>query len=299
MKRFAPWLRQDVPQREWLEFSRMLQRRGLDTICFQARCPNVAACFKNKCATFLILGPVCTRQCRFCAVKKSPAYPLSLDNEEPGRIARAVADLRLSYCVITSVTRDDLEDQGAGQFARTIKAIRRFSPDVQIEVLIPDLGADERLLRAVIEAQPAVIGHNLETVKRLYHQVRPQADYQVSLAVLRAIKNIDPDIITKSSLMLGLSETGDEVVQAMHDLRDAGCDILTLGQYLAPSEQHVPVHEYVVPERFDDYGRAAAVLGFSAVSAGPLVRSSFKAEESFRKAKACMTRSSSAQALRA
>jgi lipoic acid synthetase len=256
---------------------------GLHTVCQEADCPNRAECYGRGTATFLLLGPNCTRNCRFCAVGHLAPEPV--DREEPQRVARAVARLGLKFCVLTMVTRDDLPDGGAAHLARTMDAIGRRCPGVGIEVLASDLGGDENALSAVLDAGPLVFNHNLETVPRLYDRVRPQADYRRSLRVLQTAGEMAPGVVTKSGLMLGLGETKEEVLSVLDDLRRAGCQSLTLGQYLAPSSRHYPVERYLPPEEFEELGRQALARGFRAVASAPLVRSSYKAEAYWRQAK--------------
>lgn len=253
-----------------------IKNRALHTVCEEAHCPNQPECFGSGTATFLLLGPSCTRRCTFCAVEKSPIYPP--DPKEPVRTADAVAEMALGFCVVTMVTRDDLPDGGAQHVAQTIEAIHKRCPGVGVEVLISDLGGRWAALEMVLAAAPEVLNHNLETVPRLYPQVRPQANYHRSLELLaRASSNV-PTSVTKSGLMLGLGETKEEVLQVMDGLREAGCHLLTLGQYLAPSEQHHSVIWYVPPEEFSEYETEALERGFLAVASAPLVRSSYRAE---------------------
>jgi len=277
---------------EWLkvrlpgggEFARLwaaLRRYGLHTVCEEARCPNLGECWGGGTATFMLMGTTCTRNCRFCAVNSGKKGD-PLDPEEPENVARAVEELGLSYVVLTSVTRDDLPGGGAGHFAATVRAIKQVQPGVLVEALIPDFQGSVEALEEVIAARPAVIGHNLETVERLTPEVRDRrAGYRQSLGVLQAIKELDAGIYTKSSLMLGLGETADEVLQAMRDLREAGVDILTLGQYLQPTRGHLEVREYITPEQFERYRELGEELGFLYVASGPLVRSSYRAGEFF------------------
>lgn len=277
------WFRQDIPGRRALDKAKLISGLDVDTVCRQAKCPNMGFCFGQNKLTFIILGSVCTRNCRFCAVDKSASgMQLAVDNDEPRRIAEAVNVLGLSYVVITSVTRDDLKDGGASVFAETSKLIRSLKKDIAIELLIPDFKGSIESLKIVLGASINVLGHNIETVKRLYHSLRPMADYGMSLEILRLTKKIKPDIITKSSLMLGLGESEDEVVEAMKDLRYNNCDVVTLGQYLAPTPGHYSAKEYIRPEQFQRYKRIAEALGFLKAVSGPLVRSSYKAEEVFK-----------------
>ncbi|MFQ6090518.1 MAG: lipoyl synthase [Candidatus Bipolaricaulia bacterium] len=258
-----------------------LQRSQLHTVCEEARCPNVNECWGGGTATLMLLGDVCTRGCRFCAV--ASGHPQGrLDPQEPAKVAQTVSEWGLEYVVLTSVARDDLPDGGAGQFARAVRAIKGQNPKVLVEVLIPDFQGSIKSLRKVVEARPEVIGHNIETVARLAPLVRDRrAGYRQSLGVLESVKQLDADVYTKSSLMLGLGETEAEVLHAMRDLRDAGVDFLTLGQYLQPSKRHLEVKEYVHPERFQDYKGLGEELGFHYVASGPLVRSSYRAGEFF------------------
>jgi lipoic acid synthetase len=280
--RLPSWFRQEIPDTSTFEILRALSGLKINTVCQQARCPNLSRCFKNKELTFMILGNTCTRNCRFCAVAKSGGASLSLDEEEPSRIAQAIMRLGLDYAVITSVTRDDLLDSGAGHFAKTLASIHAINRNIKVELLIPDFKADYSSLKNVIDARPCVVAHNLETVKRLYRELKPDSDYEVSLNVLRRIKEIKPGLITKSSLLLGLGETKNEVISAMQDLKDAFCDILVLGQYLAPTLGHYPVRDFIGLNTFREYQDIGAGLGFKAVSSGPLVRSSYKAHKIYQ-----------------
>jgi lipoic acid synthetase len=264
------------------EMTRLMRGLGLHTICESARCPNRTNCFGHATATFLILGNTCTRHCTFCAVNKG--LPEPVDRNEPDNIVRAIERLQLKYAVITAVTRDDLPDGGAAHFAEVIEKIREHDAGILVEVLIPDFKGAPSALKSVIDARPAVINHNVETVPRLYPAVRPEADYHRSLALIKQVKAIDRAAVTKSGIMLGLGETSEEVIGVMGDLRGAGCDILTVGQYLAPSRQHHPVLRYVPEEEFGGYEKAGKEMGFGAVIAGPLVRSSFNAVEAYKEA---------------
>ena len=251
----------------------------LHTVCESAECPNRTKCFGEGTATFMILGDICTRNCTFCAVTKG--LPLPPDPEEPEHIVAAVKQLGLRYVVITSVTRDDLPDGGASHFARTIEAIRAYDPNIMVEILIPDFRGSLSALQTVIDAQPTVLNHNVETAPRLYPEVRPRANYQQSIELLKRAKLLDNGLITKSGLMLGLGETQPEVIEVMADLRQANCNILTLGQYLQPSLKHHRVVRYVPPEEFEEYQKAGKEMGFASVVSGPLVRSSFHAAEAY------------------
>jgi lipoic acid synthetase len=258
------------------EVVELLSRLALHTVCEEANCPNLSECFGRKTATFIILGKVCTRNCTFCNVSKGRVEPV--DPAEPLHLARAVRELGLKHVVVTSVTRDDLSDGGAGHFARVIAAVRELSPEVVIEVLIPDFQGDAAALEQVAAMVPAIINHNMETVPRLYPEVRPLADYSRSLALIRRVKGFNREIYTKSGIMIGLGETPAEVARVLEDLREDGCDFLTIGQYLAPSKYHHPVVEYVHPDQFAEYRKIALKLGFAYVASGPLVRSSYMAE---------------------
>jgi len=258
----------------------LLRRLRLHTVCEQARCPNTGECFSHGTATFLILGPVCTRHCRFCAVAGGDPRPVECD--EPERLAQAVRAMGLSYVVVTSVTRDDLDDGGAAQFAAAIRALRRLLPMPRVEVLTPDFAGNQEALEIVVYEGPDVFNHNVETVPRLYSRLRPEAEYHRSLDLLRRAKELSPAMVTKSGIMVGLGEREDEVRAVMSDLRRAGCDILTMGQYLSPSPDHEPVREYISPETFQRYDRIARKEGFRYVAASPLTRSSYQAADLFR-----------------
>ena len=275
------WLRQHLPTGPGYEQTRrLLSSSGLHTVCQEARCPNQFECYGKGAATFILMGESCTRNCRFCNVKHGITKPL--DPDEPIRTAAAVAEMGLSYVVLTSVSRDDLSDGGAEHFGRTIAAIRRHCPGCLVEVLIPDFQGSMAALKQLCHSKPAVINHNVETVAVLYPEVRPQAIYERSLELLKRVREIDPGIITKSGLMLGLGETREDLLRTMADIRETGCDLLTLGQYLQPSVKHLPVKRYVPPEEFDCLGSKARDLGFAGVAAGPHVRSSYRAGELYR-----------------
>ena len=270
------WLTLPVPEAAALEQMQKLLNQGrLHTVCESADCPNIGECFHNKTCTFMILGNRCTRNCRFCAVTKGK--PAAVDNAEPEMVAAAARQLGLKHVVITSVTRDDLDDGGAGQFAAVISAVRNQLPEAGIEVLIPDFQGSLAALQTVLAAKPTVINHNIETVPRLYATVRPQADYLRSLTLITRVRQANQQVLAKSGLMLGLGEKLSEVVAVMNDLYAAGCQLLTLGQYLSPSPDHLPVVEYIQPQVFTWLKQAALRIGFSHVSAGPLVRSSYHA----------------------
>ena len=275
------WLVQKAPRPE--DLSRMavlLREYGLHTVCEEARCPNLGECFSKGTSTFLILGRVCTRDCGFCAVEHGA--PVPTDETEPERVAQAVKKMGLRYVVITSVTRDDHPDGGASLFAKVIRAIRILDPKIKVEVLIPDFQGDLSSLEIVLKEYPDVLNHNVETISRLYPEVRPQADYQRSLDLLRRSKENYPHIPTKSGFMLGLGETREESLKLLRDLREAGCDFLTIGQYLQPRPDRLPVIRFIPPEEFEDYKRIGEEMGFKAVASGPFVRSSFQAFEMFK-----------------
>lgn len=259
---------------------RILKTNCLNTVCESARCPNKNECYTKNTATFLIMGAVCTRNCRFCNI--STAKPLPLDAEEPKNIANAISELGLKYAVITSVTRDDLSDGGAEHFAQCIYEIRKLTPNVKIEILTPDFKGDEKALNIIIEAHPDVFNHNIETVPSLYKKARPQAIYKRSLDVLEYMKK-NSDILTKSGIMVGLGETIEELEQTLADLKNIDCDIVTIGQYIQPSKEHLPVDKYYTLEEFDELKALAKKVGIRNYQIGPLVRSSYKAYEAFEK----------------
>jgi len=261
----------------------LLRSHRLSTVCEEARCPNKGVCFSKPTAAFMIMGDCCTRNCAFCSVRQG--MPAALDAAEPGRVAEAAVELGLRYVVITSVTRDDLPDGGAAHFAATIRAVRNALPAAKIEVLTPDFQGERDALGIVLEAHPDVFNHNVETVKRLYDIVRPQADYQRSLEVHRMARTLMPGMKTKSGVMIGLGETVDEVREVFRDIRAAGCDLLTVGQYLRPAKNNLPVVEYIHPDVFEALKLYALGLGFEFVASGPLVRSSMNAEEMYKAVK--------------
>ncbi|MDO8848729.1 MAG: lipoyl synthase [Coriobacteriia bacterium] len=277
-KRLPAWLRRPIAHAgEYRAVEGLLDELRLATVCQEAKCPNRGECYASGTATFLIAGDACTRGCRFCAVETRA--PLPLDADEPARVAEAVARLGLRHAVVTMVTRDDLADGAAGHVAATIAAIRSAAPDVAVEVLVSDFGGDEAAIDTVTDARPDVFNHNLETVPRLYADVRPGASYERSLGVLARAKTRAPQMPTKSGLMLGLGETHDEVLAVMRDLRAVGCSYLTLGQYLRPSAAHLPVAEFVVPGEFAAFAREGRAVGFAGVASAPFVRSSYHAAE--------------------
>ena len=275
-RRRPDWLKVRLPSGNgYTEVKHIVESNRLHTVCEEARCPNIAECWARRTATFMILGDTCTRSCGFCAVKTGK--PLTLDLDEPRRVAEAVKKMNLKHAVITSVNRDELSDGGSGVFANTIRAIRRHTPKCRVEVLIPDFKGDPRALQNIIDAGPDILNHNTETVPRLYRPVRPQGNYQWSLDVLKISKS--QDMMTKTGLMVGLGETSDEVLQVMHDLCQINVDIFTLGQYLQPTKQHLPVKRFVHPDEFAMYKVKGLEMGFKHVESGPLVRSSYHADE--------------------
>jgi lipoyl synthase len=272
-----PWIRARIPSGESFERVRALVRdKKLHTVCAEALCPNLGECWGNGTATFMILGRVCTRDCRFCGVHGGT--PREVNPDEPGEVAEAVYLMKLKHAVITSVTRDDLPDGGAGLFARTIVSIHERVPACRIEVLVPDFQGNPGPIATVLQARPRIFGHNVETVPRLYSKVRQSADYDRSLGVLAAARTRGGDVLIKSGLMVGLGESEEEITDVMADLRAAGCDILTIGQYLCPTRLHFPVARYYSPPEFDRLREAGLKLGFRHVESGPLVRSSYHAE---------------------
>jgi len=273
------WLRAPAPVGgNYRDLKNLITRLGLHTVCESAACPNVGECWNHRTATFMILGNVCTRRCGFCAVQKGG--PLPVDYDEPRRVAEAVELMGLKYAVVTSVNRDDRKDGGAELFAMTINAIRDRIPGCKVEVLVPDFQGSHAAMKMVMDARPDVLNHNTETVPRLYRQVRLGARYERSLEMLRYAKELAPETPVKSGLMLGLGENKDEVVGVLRDLRAHNVDIITLGQYLRPSPKHLPIVRYISPDEFADYRRIGAEIGFAHVEAGPLVRSSYHADES-------------------
>jgi lipoic acid synthetase len=276
-----PWLKKRLPTGPAYEnVKNLIGQDRLHTVCQEARCPNIWECFSQRTATFLIMGSRCTRDCRFCSVAHGPSGPP--DPDEPERVAAAAKQMKLKYIVITSVTRDDLPDGGASFFAQTIAEIRRQIPAAMIEVLIPDFQGDDEALQTVLKARPDVLNHNIETVPRLYSVVRPQARYERSLHLLECVHQAAPEIPTKSGLMLGLGETSAEIRSTLNDLVDAGCRILTVGQYLQPSKAHLPVKRFIPPEEFERWRQMALEMGFAEVASGPFVRSSYHAKELYR-----------------
>jgi lipoic acid synthetase len=276
--RLPEWLRTKLPVSDsFFQTRNLLQDLKLHTVCESAKCPNHWECWSKGTATFMIAGDHCTRACKFCAV--STAKPLPLERDEPVRVAEATRRMRLKHVVITAVARDDLADGGAAHFCETIEAVRASNPGIVIEVLVPDFLDRDSSLEIVLSAKPEVFNHNLETVRRLTPSVRSRATYDRSLSVLAKAKRMDARLFTKSGIMLGLGETEDELLVAMRDLRNANCDILTLGQYLQPTRDHLPVAQFVTPEKFAEYGNLARAMGFVHVASGPMVRSSYHADE--------------------
>lgn len=270
------WLRVRIPTGEnYDELKRLMRGKVLHTVCEEALCPNIAECWAHRTATFMILGSVCTRSCGFCAV--ATGRPMALDWEEPRRVAEAVTQMGLRHVVVTSVNRDELRDGGATLFAATIRWIRRLNPDTAVEVLTPDFKGSREALKILMDARPSIYSHNVETVPRLYKRVRPQAVYERSLDVLQWAREMYPDIPTKTGFMLGLGESHEEVLDLMRDIRARGVDILTIGQYLQPTAQHLPIERYVPPEEFREFKLAGKEMGFRHVESGPLVRSSYHA----------------------
>ncbi|MDI9367744.1 MAG: lipoyl synthase [Thermotogota bacterium] len=281
MKEKPDWLKKklNADRSRLSEIKVMLRSLRLNTVCEEAKCPNIGECFASRTATFMILGNVCTRNCRFCAVSKG--IPGSPDPKEPENISHAVHVLKLRHAVITSVTRDDLDDGGASHFVDVVRELRKNCPDTTIELLIPDLNGNWKALERIVREHPDVLNHNVETVPSLYVSVRPGATYERSIGLLRRVKEIDSSIITKSGIMVGLGEDEDEVKSVIEDLIGAGCSMLTIGQYLQPSHKHLPVVEYITPEQFESYRIFALERGFSFVASGPLVRSSYHAALGF------------------
>jgi len=278
IQRLPEWVRRTVLNTEEnREVRVILKEQGLNTICESGRCPNKGECWSKGTATFMLMGSICTRTCRFCAVNKGKPEPL--DETEPVRIVEAARKMGLRHIVLTSVNRDELPDQGSAHFATTVRMLYEGIPGIAVEILTPDFQGRRDCIETVLAAKPTVYNHNVETVPRLYKQVRPGSKYDRSLAVLRMAKEIDASIHTKSGMMLGLGETRDEVIEVMKDLRAVGCDFLTLGQYLRPTRNNLAVQRYLTPEEFDELGKVGWELGFKMVNSGPLVRSSYHAGE--------------------
>jgi lipoic acid synthetase len=284
MERKPDWLRISVnTDGAYKELKKMMRDRKLHSVCEEAKCPNIYECWSQRTATFMILGSICTRACRFCAV--TSGLPTELDLEEPKHVAESVRDMGLKHVVITSVARDDLLDHGAAMFAATIQAVRELNPLTNVEVLIPDLGGEPERIQTVLAAKPDVLNHNLETVARLSDKIRAKAKYDRSLSVLRQAKELRPEQTTKSGLMVGLGETKEELIQAMNDLHAAGVDIITIGQYLQPTVKHISLQRYYTPDEFAELKEEGLRIGFAHVESGPLVRSSYHAHEQAEHAK--------------
>jgi lipoyl synthase len=281
-QRLPDWLTIRLPRPDTIkEVEGMMRAKSLHTVCESARCPNLPECWSKKTATFMILGNTCTRSCGFCAIKVGRGEDVNL--EEPADVARVSNELGLKHVVVTSVARDDLKDEGANQFARTIEELRKVNPLQIIEVLTPDFKARLDLIQIVVTAKPDIFNHNIETVSRLSPIVRPQARYERTLKVLRTVKELDSSIYTKSGIMLGLGETKDEVLETLRDLREVGVDAVTIGQYLRPTMHHLPVNEFIHPRQFKEYETIGEEMGFSFVASGPFIRSSYNAIEFSRK----------------
>jgi lipoic acid synthetase len=279
-KRLPHWMRMQMPGgKHYMQVKEVVEKNKLHTICTSGNCPNIGECWAEGTATFMILGDTCTRSCKFCAVHTG--RPLPPDPDEPRRLAESIRKMNIRHAVITSVDRDDLEDKGAGFWARTIRLLRSELPGLTMETLIPDMDGRPELISQVIEAGPEVISHNLETVRRLTPHIRTRAKYDTSLEVVRLISN--SGLVSKSGIMLGLGETETEILETMDDLLGAGCEVMTIGQYLQPTLQHLPVETYVLPEKFAEYKRIALQKGFRHVESSPLVRSSYHAEQQLRK----------------
>lgn len=275
-RRHPEWIKVKAPgSPNYLRLKRILREKNLHTVCEEARCPNIGECWGNKTATFLILGDTCTRGCRFCAIDKGK--PLALDPEEPRNVALVVKDLGLDHIVVTSVNRDDLPDGGSSHFAKTVFWIKSLSPGIRVELLIPDFDGNLAAVKTVVDSGIEILNHNIETVPRLYRKVRPGHSYECSLNVLKSAKEMRPDLLIKSGFMLGVGESYEEVVGTLHDLRRNQVDIVTLGQYLQPSNRQLKVERYVKPAEFSEFKIAAEKLGFRHVESGPLVRSSYHA----------------------
>jgi len=282
MRRHPDWLKVKIGSGEkFSELKSLLRKAKLHTICEEAKCPNIAECFGSGTAVFLILGKICTRNCGYCNVMHGK--PLPLDPNEPKDVAESIKKLRLHYAVITSVTRDDLDDGGAKVFYETVNEIKKSNKDCKVEVLIPDFKGSLDSLKKIIDSNPDVVNHNIEVVRRLFPAIRPQGDYKTSLILLKNIKKIKNDIKTKSGFMVGLGEEKKEIIKTFKDLRKSDVDLLTIGQYLQPTKQHIKIKKYYTPEEFNELKKIAVNLGFMHVESGPLVRSSYHAEKAIRK----------------
>ena len=284
-RRLPAWLKVRAPGGpNYLDLRKRFRDSALHTVCEEAHCPNIGDCWERRTATFMILGDICTRACSYCAV--TTGTPLTLDLEEPVRLAETVERMGLRYAVITSVNRDELPDGGAFIFAQCIRQIRRRLPTCKIEVLIPDFQGDRNALATVVNAAPDTLNHNIETVRRVFPRVRAKGDYDQSLELLSRARDLSPDCVTKSGMMVGLGETWNEIIETMRDLRSVSCDLLTIGQYLRPSEKHVPLSRWYTPDEFDELRLEGEALGFKHVASGPLVRSSYHADEQHKAAAA-------------
>jgi len=282
--RLPGWLKVPMPGGDnFRDLKRLINGSGLHTVCEEAHCPNIGECWERRSATFMILGDICTRRCHYCAV--TTGRPVGIDINEPDRLAKVISRMGLKYCVITSVNRDDLADGGAFIFSMCIKRIRREIPGCRVEVLIPDFDGSRSGLSRVLQAKPDVLNHNIETSRRIFSRVRPRGNYQRSLDLLKNAKEIDISIPTKSGIIVGMGETWYEIVETMKDLRTVGCDLLTIGQYLRPSNKHIPISRFYKPSEFEDLKRIGESLGFKHVASGPLVRSSYHADEQHAAAK--------------
>lgn len=281
VRRHPDWIRAKLPAgQSYNSIKSMLRKAKLHTVCEEARCPNIGECFCKGTATFMILGDVCDRGCKYCNVKQGT--PTDINPDEPRDVAESVKKLGLKYAVITSVTRDDLEDYGAGHFARTIKEIKKLNPSCRVEVLIPDFKGNVDCLKTVIDANPDVINHNIEVVKSLFPSIRPNGNYEVSLKLLKNVKILS-SIKSKSGMMIGLGEKRSEIIETLKDLKEAGVQIVTIGQYLQPSKNHIKVEKYYLPEEFEEFKKIGEEMGFLCVASAPLVRSSYYAESVFEK----------------
>ena len=277
-RRFPSWMKVRMPGGpNYIDLKNLLRESSLHTVCEEARCPNIGECWERRAATFMILGDVCTRRCHYCAV--TTGTPAGIDVMEPERLAQTVRKLGLRYCVITSVNRDDLADGGALIFSRCIRRVNDLVPGCRVEVLIPDFDGSMPALKTVVRARPNVLNHNIESVRRVFPRVRPRGDYRRSLDLLAAAREMDPEMPTKSGIIVGMGEEWDEIVETMEDLRGVGCDLLTVGQYLSPSRAHLPIARFYSPDEFDRIRVIGEDLGFKHVASGPLVRSSYHADE--------------------
>ena len=278
--RLPEWFKVRAPGGEnYLDLKKRFRASSLNTVCEEAACPNIGDCWERRTATFMILGDTCTRACSYCNVKTGWPGEQNIDWTEPFRLAQTVQAMKLNYTVVTSVDRDDLPDFGSEIFAMTITQIHRLSPQCKVEVLIPDFGGDRDALKRVVDAGPEVLNHNIEAPRRIFRKVRPKGNYNLSLELIRRVKEIDPTMPTKSGMMVGLGETKEEIYETMRDLRDVDCDLLTIGQYLRPSDRHHPLIRFYHPSEFGKFARIGIELGFKHVASGPLVRSSYHADE--------------------